>query len=89
MPDSQGKFTAADLIPGRTYRVIAGFKDYDGIIHSAGETWKFLEKNFLPYEDGLSLFVEMDGQRCQLRLQWRDETQGRIIDGFSGFVEEI
>jgi hypothetical protein len=33
---SQRKFTAADLIPGQTYRVIAGFKDYDGIIHAAG-----------------------------------------------------
>jgi hypothetical protein len=89
MPTSQRKFTAADLIAGKTYRVIAGFKDYDGIIHSAGETWKFLEKNFLPYEDGLSLFVEMDGQRVQFQLQWREESQGRIIDQFSGFVEEL
>jgi hypothetical protein len=89
MPVSQRKFTAADLIPGQTYRVVAGFKDYDGIIHSAGETWKFLEKNFLPYEDGLSLFLEKEGQRVQLRLQWREESQGRIIDQFSGFVEEI
>ncbi len=89
MPIPQRKFTAADLIPGQTYRVITGFKDYDGVIHSAGETWKFLEKSFLPYEDGLSLFVEKDGQKTQFRLQWREESQGRIIDGFSGFVEEI
>ena len=89
MPVSQRKFTAADLIPAKTYRVIAGFKDYDGVIHAAGETWIFLEKNFLPYEDGLSLFLNKEGQRVQLRLQWREETQGRIIDGFSGFVEEL
>jgi hypothetical protein len=89
MPVSQRKFTASDLVPAKTYRVIAGFKDYDGIVHSPGETWKFLEKNFLPYEDGLSLFVERDGRRVQIRLQWREESQGRIIDDFSAFVEEI
>jgi len=42
------KFTASDLIAGRSYRVIYSFRDYDGIIHSPGECWRFVEKNFLP-----------------------------------------
>ena len=83
------KFTAADLVVGRTYRVIAAFEDYDGIVHPIGECWRFLEKSFLPYDDGLSLFVEREGRKVQLRLQWRAETQGHIIDGFSDLVEEV
>jgi hypothetical protein len=83
------KFTASELIPGRTYRVIKTFKDFDRIIHSAGETWRFIEKSFLPYDDGLSLFVERDGQRLQYRLQRREEAQGQVMDAFSDFVEEV
>jgi len=83
------KYTAAELIPGQTYRVIKAFKDFDQVTHSIGETWRFIEKNFLPYDDGLSLFVERNGQRVQYRLQWREDAQGEIIDNFSDFVEAI
>ncbi len=89
MPASKPKFTASELLPGKTYRVVAAFKDYDGIIHPIGESWRLLKKSFLPYEDGLSLFVEMNGQEIQIRLQWRTESQGELIDGFSNFVEEV
>ena len=83
------KFTAADLLPGRTYRVVAAFEDYDGRIHAVGESWRFLRKNFIPYDDGLSLFVEREGRVVQIRLQWLATAQGKIIDGFSDFVEEV
>ena len=83
------KFTAAELTPGKTYRVITAFKDYDTITHSVGETWRFIEKNFLPYEDGWSLFVKRNGRRIQYRMQWREEAQAQIIDNFSDFVEEV
>lgn len=82
------KFTASELVPGKSYRVIAEFKDYDNIIHPIGESWRFTEKSFLPYEDGLSLFVEMNDQRKQIRLQWRPEAQGPVIDSFYEFVIE-
>ena len=83
------KFTASDLVPGKTYRVIAAFKDYDGADHSIGESWRFVKKSFLPYEDGLTLFVEKDGKPIQIRLQWRTETQGPLIDNFSNYVEQM
>ncbi len=85
----KGKFTASDLIPGKRYRVVAPFADYDGITHQIGETWTFQSKSFLPYEDGLTLFVDREGSTVQLRLQWRPETQGKIIDQFSDLVEEL
>lgn len=81
-------FTASDLTPGKTYRVVTAFADYDGLPHAVGESWRFLEKNFVPYEDGLTLLVERDGQQASLRLQWREETQANIIDNFSDFVVE-
>ena len=89
MTPSQRKFTAADLITGKSYKVTKTFKDYDGITHAVGESWRFVGKNFLPYEDGLSLHIESNGQNVPLRLQWRQETQGEIIDNFSDFVEEV
>jgi hypothetical protein len=89
MPGTGPKFTADDLKPGRTYRVTAAFTDYGGIVHPVGETWKFVGKNFLPYEDGLTVRIEMGGQEIWMRLQWRPETQGALIDNFSDFVQEI
>lgn len=82
-------FTGSDLIPGKTYRVIAEFIDYDGLTHPVGETWKFVAKDFLPYDDGLTLYTEHGGKSGVFRLQWRTETQGHIISSFSDFVEEL
>jgi hypothetical protein len=86
---SRRKFTAADLTPGKDYRVARGFVDYDQTLHPIGEIWRFLAKDFLPYDDGLTLHVERDGRKSVLRLQWRAETQGEIIDSFSDFVDEL
>ncbi len=82
-------FTASNLVAGRTYRVVAAFDDYDGIAHPVGEYWRFVDKNFLPYEDGLTLTVEREKRQVQIRLQWREETQGEVISRFSDFVEEM
>ena len=89
MSPSQRKFTAAHLITGKSYKVTKAFEDYDGITHAVGESWLFVGKDFLSYEDGLSLHVESNGQNVTLRLQWREETQGEVIDSFSDFVEEV
>ena len=80
---------ATKLTPGKTYRVIAEFSDYDGRVHTIGESWRFIEHNFVPYEDGLTISIERDGQKSVIRLQWRPETQEAIIDNFSDYVEEL
>jgi len=85
----KGKFKAVDLTPGKQYCVVVEFIDYDGIAHQVGESWRFVARNFLPYDDGLTLYVERDGREVSLRLQWRPETQASIIDNFSDFVEEL
>jgi hypothetical protein len=83
------KFAGSQLIPGKTYRVIREFEDYDGLPHAVGEMWRFVSHNFVPYDDGLTLYVERDGRAVSLRLQWRPETQGHIVSEFSEFVEEL
>src|SRR5690606_15598829 len=55
-PTSSHQFLHA----GHRYRVIRGFRDFDGDEHPPGERWIFHGSSFLPYDDGLSLFVSID-----------------------------
>ncbi|MES2957696.1 MAG: DUF3601 domain-containing protein [Pseudomonadota bacterium] len=87
-PNSDGTFTAFDLWPQATYRVVTAFVDYDDVSHGVGDRWRFLRKAFLPYEDGLSLFVDVDGQEVHIRMQCRDDAQGPIVNAFSNYVVE-
>ncbi len=77
------------LLAGRKYIVVKQFQDYDKGVHPVGETWKFLGSSFLPYEDGLSLFVSLDDvHEWQIRMQWIPEEQGAIIDALEDYVKE-
>lgn len=89
MASNRPAFTASDLVPGKTYRVVKEFLDYDDLLHSPGETWTFAGKNFPPYDDGLTIHTEHHGSRGVFRLQWRPEAQAAIIDCFSEFVAEV
>ena len=82
-------FTASELQVGKTYTVISPFIDFDGKNHGIGETWRLLRTNFVPYEDGLSIFVEVNGNEEQIRLRWRKENQEKLIESFSDYVVEI
>lgn len=75
------------LIPGQRYRVVKPFTDYDRQVHPVGETWVFERTNFLPYDDGLTLHVVQDGEQVVYRLQWREEEQAAVIEGFGEYVE--
>jgi len=83
------KFTAVEMIRGKTYRVIVEFTDYDGLTHSVGESWRFSGHNFLPYEDGFTLHIEWAGKNSVFRMQWTPQSQGEIVGNFSDFVEEL
>ncbi len=75
------------LKAGQRYRVLRAFTDYDGDVHPPGEEWTFLGTSFLPYDDGLSLFVSLDGrQEWQIRMQMRPEAQGEVLDRLGSFI---
>jgi len=70
----------AHLSVSRRYVVVKEFTDFDGKLHRVGESWTYLGKDFVPYHDGLSLYVSPDGKReCQIRLQWLPQAQGAVI----------
>jgi len=75
------------LVPGHDYVVVRAFTDYDHGQHAEGERWTFIGSSFLPYDDGLSLFVTINGERRHIRMQWRDEEQGPVIDALREYVQ--
>lgn len=73
----------------RKYEVIQAFTDFDGQVHPVGETFWFRGDNFLPYDDGLSLFLSPDGEKqIQVRMRWLPGDQGEILDRFREYVRE-
>lgn len=66
--------------------MVRAFRDFDGGVHPEGEVWTFIGSSFLPYDDGLSLFAVIDGTHRQVRMQWRDEEQGPIIDRLMDYL---
>ena len=76
------------LRPGRAYVVTQTFTDYDRSVHPVGERWIYLSSSFLPHDDGLSLFVSLDGsQEWHIRMQLRDEEQGSVISALDSYVQ--
>jgi hypothetical protein len=72
---------------GARYVVAREFVDHDKDVHPVGETWTYLGHNFVPYHDGLSLFVSLDGvNEWQIRLQWIPEEQAAVIDALEDHV---
>lgn len=75
------------LRAGRRYRVLESFMDFDGDTHLAGEEWEFLGSAYLPYDDGVSFFVSLDGVReWHIRLQRRPHAQGKILDALDTYL---
>lgn len=75
------------LRPGRAYRVVRTFVDFDGVTHPEGERWTFLGSNYLPYDAGLSLFVSLDGeQEWHIRMQCHAEAQGPVVDHLEDYL---
>lgn len=78
------------LRPGGRYFVVRPFVDYDQVGHPIGECWTFVRHAFLPYEDGLTLAMAApDGCEVPLRLQWRAEAQGPIIDALDTYLSPV
>jgi hypothetical protein len=75
---------------GQRYRIIKPFRDFDGAVHPVGEAWTYIGTAFLPYDDGRSIFVSVDGVgEWHIRMQDRPEEQGPILDAFADYVAAI
>lgn len=69
--------------PGREYVIIRAFTDFDGAERAVGERWTFRGYDFLPYDDGLTLFTDPGPG---VRLQWRREAQAEIIENLGAYI---
>jgi hypothetical protein len=77
----------AHLLPGKRYRVVKAFTDFDREVHAVGEEWTYLGTAFLPYDDGRSIFVSVDGEReWHIRMQDREEEQRGVLDDLGSYV---
>lgn len=76
------------LAIGRRYRVVRAFTDFDSGVHPVGEEWEFRGHAFLPYDDGLSLFVSTGGDHLRhIRMRWTPDDQGPIVDRLQDYVQ--
>lgn len=45
---------------------------------------------FLPYDDGVTLFVfRSDGAEDVIRLQWRPESQAQVLEALEKYVAPV
>jgi hypothetical protein len=85
---SERAFSAFELKPNSTYRVLVPFTDFDGTIHPIGECWRYHRRDFLPYHAGLTLHIEGSTGLQTIRLQDYPEAQGEVVSRFSKYVVE-
>lgn len=79
------------LEAGKYYFVIKEFTDFDNIVHPVGEKWEFIGTSFFPYDSGRSIFVNINSQRVQIRMQdyppeYDPNAQGYILNAFDEYV---
>jgi hypothetical protein len=70
----------------REYRVLRAFVDFDGHRHEPGETWRFVGSSYLPYDAGLSLFVQTPEGEWHIRLQLSAGQQRELWASFATHV---
>jgi hypothetical protein len=74
------------LVRGQRYCVVREFTDYDGHQHLVGETWYFVGTTFVPYHDGLTLHVLVQGLPLGYRFQQVPEEQQDLLSNFTDYV---
>lgn len=78
------------LEPGRKYTVSREFLDFDKDTHPVGESWTFLGYSYHHMDEGLSLFVSIDGeQEWYLPLQNGADQQGEVMDYLEQYIKAI
>jgi hypothetical protein len=72
------------------YRVVLEFRDEDGRMQEPAEEWIYRGYDFLPYDEGLTLFVTWaDGGDGVIRMQWHRYAQGQVLDVFERYVTRV
>lgn len=81
--------TFRSLNPGVDYRVKRAFVDFDGHLHAEGEEWVYLGAYYIPQDEGISLFVEIDDEEWIIPLRWAEGYQQDLIDTVDCYIESV
>lgn len=83
------EFGGLTLKPGKSYRVINSFRDYDSKLHEPGECWEYLGCNVFPYDSGNTIYAKsQNGEELIIRMQYHEDAQESILESFSAYVAE-
>jgi hypothetical protein len=74
------------LKAGQKYTIVKTFRDYNNYPYEKSKIIEFIGSNFVPYEDGLSLFCIYNGSEHQIRLQLRPESQEEIVNNLEQYM---
>jgi hypothetical protein len=74
---------------GVEYEVTKAFVDHDGTTHPVGERWRFVGSSFLPYDNGLSLFVQTPEGEWNLPFALGSDQEGPIWHAFEDYVRAL
>jgi hypothetical protein len=77
------------LEAGKRYEVIREFTDFDRTVHPVGERWLFVGHQFLPYDNGLSLFVQTDAGEWHMRWQLTNDEQRGLAEDLAAYIREV
>ena len=86
--------TIHDLVSGSEYEVLALIEDFHGGVFRKGQRLRFVERHFLPYDDGHTLiFSEVRaspadaGREIRMYLQGTDQRE--IIEQTDRYLREV
>ncbi|OZG75028.1 hypothetical protein BTA51_01095 [Hahella sp. CCB-MM4] len=77
------------LKAGQKYTIAKPFKDYDNNVYEESLVIEFIGSNFVPYDDGLSLFCVYKGRERQIRLQVRPEAQQEVVHNLQQYLVPV
>lgn len=77
------------LTRGKIYTVLREFHDFDKVLHPVGESWTFAGSSFLPYENGLSLFVQNNKGEWHIRMQLEKDEQKEVNDHLEKYIQPL
>lgn len=77
------------LKAGKRYSIVKSFSDYDNYLYEEGNVIEFIGSNFVPYEDGLSLFCIYKDREQQITLQVRPEAQQEIAHNLQQYLVSV
>jgi hypothetical protein len=84
--DNYYKFLAV----GQRYRVIRQFIDFDRGVHLPGDEWVFLGASYSPRDEGITIFVSVDGaHEWNIRFMDAPEEQGEILYDLETYVGQV